>query len=295
MLLFTLFVKKTVQLLPEIDLHRHGGVVPQAMNISRDSMNSSAHKAKISTRLPLRHAQIGASHGWMLLTIGVIVGFVLGFVLFLSGMPEDHYTLVETERAVETYEAADPSQFGFYDNLPGVKEAVPNVEANQMPAFNRSASSGRYGAATNERPSAVEIADEFNNIEGVKPIEIAAATTAGVSGGTAALVTAGGQGGASGSGGRSTQEPTIIKKIPNAPKTFYYLQAGAFSNQGEASAMQNSLRNSGMDAFIHKVRKDGKLLHRVRIGPFYSSDNLRNAQQRLSQSGLGYLVIKVQS
>jgi len=228
----------------------------------------------------------------MLLTIGVIVGFVLGFVLFLSGMPQDHYTLVETERAVETYEAADPSQFGFYDNLPGVKEAVPNVEADQMPAFSRSGSSGRYGAGTNERPSAVEIAEEFNDVGGVKPIEIAAATTAGVSGGTAALTAAGGQGGA---GGVSAQEPTIIKKIPNAPKTFYYLQAGAFSNQGEASAMQNSLRNSGMDAFIHKVRKDGKLLHRVRIGPFYNSDNLRNAQQRLSQSGLGYLVIKVQS
>ncbi|MEM7256641.1 MAG: SPOR domain-containing protein [Pseudomonadota bacterium] len=226
----------------------------------------------------------------MLLTIGVIVGFVLGFVLFLSGMPEEHYTLVETERAVESYEAADPSQFGFYDNLPGVKEAVPNIKADQMPAFSRTDSSGRYGAGVNERPSAVQIADEFSNVAGVKPIEIATAATAsgnGLAGGTAAVVTT----------ARTTnvQEPTIIKKVPNAPKTFYYLQAGAFSSQIDAAAMQNNLRNSGMDAFIHKVRKDGKLLHRVRIGPFYDSGNLRSAQQRLSQSGMGYLVIKVQS
>lgn len=224
----------------------------------------------------------------MLLTIGVIVGFVLGFVLFLSGMPEEHYTLVETQRAVESYEAADPSQFGFYDNLPGVKEAVPNIKADQMPAFSRTNSSGRFGAGENERPSAVEIADEFNTVAGVKPIEVAAATgSSGLTGGTAAVATA----------GRSVnvQEPTIIKKVPNAPKTFYYLQAGAFSSQVDAAAMQNNLRNSGMDAFIHKVRKDGKLLHRVRIGPFYESGNLRDAQQRLTQVGLGYLVIKVQS
>ncbi len=229
----------------------------------------------------------------MLLTIGVIVGFVLGFVLFLSGMPEDHYTLVETERAVESYQASDPSQFGFYDNLPGVKDAVPNVKADQMPAFTRTDSSGRFGAGVNERPSAVEIADEFDNINGVQPIEIASASpptivSGAALGGAEARTTAA-------RGGVNVQEPTIIKKIPNAPRTFYYLQAGAFSSQVDAVAMQSSLRNSGMDAFVHKVRKDGKLLHRVRIGPFYDSGNLRQAQQRLSQNGMGYLVIKVQS
>jgi cell division septation protein DedD len=238
--------------------------------------------------------QRGASQGWMLLTIGVIVGFVLGFVLFLSRMPAQNYTLVETERAVETYETADPSQFGFYDNLPGVKDAVPNVEADQMPAFSRSATSGGFGAGENERPGAVEIADEFNNVGVVQPVEVVSAAAAtSISGGTAALVQQPTVNQAAVS--REVQEPTIVKKVPNAPKTFYYLQAGAFSSQGDANRMQDNLRSSGMDAFIHKVRKDGKLLHRVRIGPFYNADNLRQAQQRLSQGGMGYLVIKVQS
>ncbi len=238
-------------------------------------------------------SQLGASQGWMLLTIGVIVGFVLGFVLFLSRMPEQHYTLVETERAVETYETADPSQFGFYDNLPGVKDAVPNVKADQMESFSRSETSGRYGAGLNERPTAVQIADEFNNVEGVQPVEVASVSTS-IGGATAALTTQPVQGGQAALT-REIQEPTIVKKVPNAPKTFYYLQAGAFSTQGDANRMQNNLRSSGMDAFIHKVRKDGKLLHRVRIGPFYNAENLRKAQQRLSQGGMGYLVIKVQS
>lgn len=251
--------------------------------------------------IPSMAAQGGASQGWMLLTIGVIVGFVLGFVLFLSRMPQEHYTLVETERAVETYEAADPSQFGFYDNLPGVKDAVPNVKADQMPAFrndDRSHSAGRYGAGLNERPGAVEIADEFNDVGVIEPIEVAAAAAgSGVVAGTAAVARQPAL--QPGTGQRIRQgeihEPTIVKKVPNAPKTFYYLQAGAFSKRGEAAAMQNNLRRSGMDAFIHKVRKDGKLLHRVRIGPFYETGNLRKAQQQLSQGGLGYMVIKVQS
>ncbi len=243
----------------------------------------------------IRKSQLGASQGWMLLTIGVIVGFVLGFVLFLSRMPEKHYTLVETERAVETYEATEASQFGFYDNLPGVKDAVPNVKADQMPAFSRTETSGRYGAGLNERPTAVQISDEFSNVDGVQPVEVAsAAVSPSINAGGAAIVTqpvAVNQTART----REVQEPTIVKKVPNAPKTFYYLQAGAFSRQGDASRMQNNLRSSGMDAFIHKVRKDGKLLHRVRIGPFYNSENLRKAQQRLSQGGMGYLVIKVQS
>jgi len=215
----------------------------------------------------------------MLLTIGIIVGFVLGFVLFLSGMPEENYTLVETERAVESYETTEASQFGFYDNLPGVKEAVPNVKADQMPAFSRQERTGRYGAGTNERPSAVQIADEFHNVDGVEPIELTTATasttasaagTAGLTAGSAAVARTDMRT-VEAAARTNVQEPTIIKKVPNAPKTFYYLQAGAFSRQVDAVAMQSTLRSSGMDAFIHKVRKEGKLLHR------------------------GYLVIKVQS
>lgn len=260
-------------------------------------MNASVGSTACSGITGGPRSQRGASQGWMLLTIGVIVGFVLGFVLFLSGMPEENYTLVETERAVESYEATDPSQFGFYDNLRTVQDAVPSVKADQMPAFSRTDNSGRFGAATNERPSAVQIAEEFMSAEGVRPVEIpSAAVPEGPGAGAVPIAaTRAVQGVEAGSGGRSVQEPTIIKKVPNAPKTFYYLQAGAFSRQVDAAAMQSSLRNSGMDAFIHKVRKEGKLLHRVRIGPFYDSGNLRDAQQRLSQSGLGYLVIKVQS
>lgn len=229
----------------------------------------------------------------MLMTIGIMVGFVLGFILFLSRLPEEHYTLVETERAVENYKTADPSQYGFYDNLPDVRDAVPNVSADQMPAFSRSERTGKYGAATNERPTAVQVAEELNNSGvGVVPIEVAAAGNATLTGAGAGVNALAKQQSAK---MRNIQESTIVKKIPNAPATFYYLQAGAFINNRDAHNLKNKLIQSGMDAFIRTVPKNGKQWHRVRIGPFYDGKKLLEAQNRLSRGGLGYLVIKVQS
>lgn len=235
--------------------------------------------------------QAGASHGWMLLTIGVMVGFILGFVLFLSRLPEEHYTLVETERAVEKYKNADASQFAFYDRLSEVNDAVPNVDADEMPAFNRSGSAGRYGASDNKRPGAVQIAEELNVPQSVQPFDVAGAVVGSPSGGVATNTISKQQAAEI----RKIREPTIVKKIPNKPATSYYLQAGAFVEGSDARRMQEKLKNSGMDAFIRTVAIEGKKWHRVRIGPFYDSNNLYNAQTKLGRSGVSYLVIKVQS
>ncbi|OED40971.1 hypothetical protein AB833_10790 [Chromatiales bacterium (ex Bugula neritina AB1)] len=237
-----------------------------------------------------RHRQLGASQGWMLLTIGIMVGFIFGFVLFLSRLPEDHYTLVETERAVEQYKPSDASQFAFYDRLSEVDSAVPNIKADEMPAFSRTQSAGKYGANDNERPGAVQIAEGFNVDEGVQPIGGVSGTGGTVSGASAAALARQQQAKL-----REIQQPTVVKKIRNKPSTSYYLQAGAFTTSGDAQRLREQLQVSGMDAFVRTVAIEGKKWHRVRIGPFYDSDNLYNAQTRLGRSGISYLVIKVQS
>ncbi len=235
--------------------------------------------------------QNGAGHGWMLLTIGIMVGFILGFVLFLSRLPEEHYTLVETERAVEQYKTTDASQFAFYDRLSEVDDAVPNVEADEMPAFNRAENAGRYGAGDNERAGAVQIADELNAPQSVQPFEVAGALAAPAVGGVSQNTISKQQEAKL----RQIRQPSVVKKIPNKPATSYYLQAGAFAEDNDAQRMKETLRNSGMDAFIRTVAIDGKKWHRVRIGPFYDSGTLYNAQTKLGRSGISYLVIKVQS
>jgi len=245
-------------------------------------------------------SQRGIGQWWMILTIGIMVGFVFGFILFLSRLPNDNYTLVETERGIEQVEGTDAEQFAFYDKLSDSDSLVPNAEADDLPAFNRSNNAGKFGAAVNERPSAVKIADELTVgaevAPVVAPVEIAAAGGAGVVG--SAAVVSGVNGSvnssrtSSGLNTRSTQ--TVVKRTTNSASTFYYLQAGAFAKADDANRLQRRLVRSGMDAFINNIAIQGKQWHRVRLGPFYDSQSLYSAQNRLGRNGISYLVVKVQ-
>jgi len=240
-------------------------------------------------------SQRGIGQWWMVLTIGIMVGFVFGFILFLSRLPNDNYTLVETERGIEQVEGADADQFAFYDRLSDSDSLVPNADADDLPAFNRSTNAGKYGAADNERPSAVKIADELTVGADVAPVEIAAAGGAGVVGSAAVVGRANG-GGNSLPGGSNvnSSSQTVIKRTANAASTFYYLQAGAFAKVDDANRLQRRLVQSGMDAFINNIAIQGKQWHRVRLGPFYDSQSLYSAQNRLGRNGISYLVVKVQ-
>ena len=232
--------------------------------------------------------QRGIGQWWMILTIGIMVGFVFGFILFLSRLPDEHYTLVETERGIEQIEASDAEQYAFYDRLSDQRSTVPNAEANDLPAFSRDRNAGKYSAGANERPTAVKIADELTVGADVKPVEVAASAAAA----TAAVVS----GGNAGAGDHLlAPESTTVKKSVDRPSTSYYLQAGAFARGDDAQRLQRQLNQSGMDAFVKKVAIEGKQWHRVRIGPFYDSRSLNTAQTKLGRNGISYLVIKVQS
>lgn len=276
-------------------MRRQAGIfVPRAvwmvpvMSATADKVNRMSYRrTQQMTMNGLKsHArQRGIGQWWMILTIGIMVGFVFGFILFLSRLPDEHYTLVETERGIEQIEASDAEQYAFYDRLSDQRSTVPNAAANDLPAFSRDRNAGKYSAGANERPTAVKIADELLVDADVKPVEVAAsATTAGVSGGNA------------GTGDDLlVREPTTIKKTVNRPSTSYYLQAGAFARGDDAQRLQRQLNQSGMDAFVKKVAIEGKQWHRVRIGPFYDSRSLNTAQTKLGRNGISYLVIKVQS
>ena len=239
-------------------------------------------------------SQRGIGQWWMVLTIGIMVGFVFGFILFLSRLPNDNYTLVETESGVEQVEGAAADQFAFYDKLSDSDSLVPNADANEMPAFNRSSNAGKFGAADNERPSAVKIADELAVGADVAPVKIAAAGGAGVAGGAAAVVSGAAKPTQASSGQSNGSGQTVVKRNTSPSSTFYYLQAGAFAKADDAGRLQRKLVQSGMDAFINKLAIEGKQWHRVRLGPFYDSESLYLAQDRLGRSGISYLVVKVQ-
>lgn len=88
-----------------------------------------------------------------------------------------------------------------------------------------------------------------------------------------------------------------LSKILKKPEILhYYLQAGAFVDKEDAKAMVSTLRSSGIagGGAIQKISKDDVEIYRVRLGPFYDIDSIQSAQNSLAESGVGYLVIRVQ-
>ncbi|HAI60203.1 MAG TPA: hypothetical protein DCM32_10060 [Xanthomonadaceae bacterium] len=64
------------------------------------------------------------------------------------------------------------------------------------------------------------------------------------------------------------------------------LQAGAFSNAGDAEALRAKLALLGRSARIETVQADGRTLHRVRLGPFASEAERAAAQAQLAEAGI---------
>ncbi len=72
----------------------------------------------------------------------------------------------------------------------------------------------------------------------------------------------------------------------------YYLQAGSFQQAEQADRMKARIALLGLDVAIQRVRIDGERWHRVRIGPYSDPDKLRNARERLRAEDIDFLVLR---
>lgn len=73
-----------------------------------------------------------------------------------------------------------------------------------------------------------------------------------------------------------------------------YLQVGAFENPDEADNMKALLALNGIDAAAQRTQlDDGRIVHRVRIGPFDSTEEMGPVRSRLATAGLTASVIRV--
>lgn len=64
------------------------------------------------------------------------------------------------------------------------------------------------------------------------------------------------------------------------------LQAGAFSNAGDAEALRARLALVGQTARIETVQANGRTLHRVRLGPYADAASRDAAQKTLAEAGV---------
>jgi cell division protein FtsN len=97
-----------------------------------------------------------------------------------------------------------------------------------------------------------------------------------------------------------TEEPLTEQDLKrgdqkSAPsRDVYFLQAGAFQNAADADNMKARLALMGMEASIQTVAVPDKgMLHRVRVGPFGSLDELNKVKSSLKQNGVQSTPIKI--
>lgn len=88
-------------------------------------------------------------------------------------------------------------------------------------------------------------------------------------------------------------KPETAKVAPE-PGVSYMLQAASFATFAEADQLKARLTLSGLAAQIQKVSIEGRGdYYRVRLGPFSKIEELDSATQRLQQTGLKPIRLKV--
>ena len=87
-------------------------------------------------------------------------------------------------------------------------------------------------------------------------------------------------------------------ELPSAPHTaaatpLYYLQAGAFHNADDADNLKAQLALLGVEADIQTSDGAGQdVFHRVRVGPFHTTDEVNSTRSLLTQNNIPATLIK---
>ncbi len=101
--------------------------------------------------------------------------------------------------------------------------------------------------------------------------------------------------------GTQTQVPVTTPTQPLVPPAAseaksgdtLFLQLGAFQKPADAENLKAKLALTGFDAMVQEVDIPNKgTMHRVRVGPFNSAEEMNRVRGQLSQSGIEGTVIK---
>jgi len=82
---------------------------------------------------------------------------------------------------------------------------------------------------------------------------------------------------------------------PSGERETFFLQAGAFQNAPDADNLKARLALVGVEASIQTATLPDKgVLHRVRVGPYASIEELNRARETLKQNGYDTALVRVQ-
>lgn len=84
-------------------------------------------------------------------------------------------------------------------------------------------------------------------------------------------------------------EPSVVSPTGMS----YLIQVGAFRTPEDAEQMRARMAILGFEAKVSNVERDGGLLHRVRLGPYPSIEDLNRARSRVEENGIESVIIRV--
>ncbi len=87
-------------------------------------------------------------------------------------------------------------------------------------------------------------------------------------------------------------EPLSTASAPDSLS--YYVQAGAYANQTEAEQQRGKLALMDLEARIVEREVSGRIMYRVRIGPFGQREQAEDVRVKLSANGVDSALVRVQ-
>ena len=192
--------------------------------------------------------------GFLVLSLGLLIGFVIGFVLLLSRLPVD--PSLGSFRAGEVAAAVDAAgDYDFYTVLADERVA---------------------------RPSAPRV-EAAEPLETVRADLIIPPATRVVPGNAQQLDRR--------SLAAENYREIPASSLGNES---YYLQAGNYGTPEEAERARAAVLLLGLDAFIVvREDARGATGHRVRIGPYVDKAELTEAKKRLRRGAVPYQIVRV--
>ena len=95
--------------------------------------------------------------------------------------------------------------------------------------------------------------------------------------------------------GEAKSSSLVASNEPKQPSTAAganYVQAGAFKVLSDAEALKARLALLGLESRVVKSESAGGFMYRVRLGPFYRSDEINRARNRLIEAGVDAVIVK---
>lgn len=87
----------------------------------------------------------------------------------------------------------------------------------------------------------------------------------------------------------------LAKAKAAEPEPFiYFVQVGAFRTPEDAESLRAKLSLSGIDAKVTEREQSGRLIHRVRTGPFDRKELADGAREKLEAAGYETALVRVQ-